>query len=139
MRKNETITHIMSREVESIQEGQKLSEVRQLMAEKSIHHVPIVNGKKLSGIVSFTDMMKLTLVTHGASEQTIDAIIDQQFSIKGVMTESPIALKESDNIRHAAKILSKGDFHSLPVVTESNKLVGIVTSTDLIRYLNDQY
>ncbi len=139
MRKNESITHIMSNDVESIQEGQKLSAVRQLMSDKSIHHVPIINSKKLTGIVSFTDMMKLSLVTNGASDNTIDAIIDQQFSIKDVMTSSPTALKESDNIRHAAEILGKGEFHSLPVINNTDELIGIVTSTDLIRYLSDQY
>lgn len=73
MRKNETISNIMSSKVEGVQEGQKLSDVRKLMSEKSIHHVPVVSGKKLTGIVSFTDMMKLTMVTNGASEQTVPA------------------------------------------------------------------
>ena len=139
MRKNENITHIMSADVESVQEGQNLSEVRQLIAEKSIHHIPILSGKKLSGIISFTDMMKLSLVTSGASEHTIDAIIDQQFTIKGVMTSNPTCLNESDSIRSAAQVLAKDDFHSLPVTNSHNELIGIVTSTDLIRYLSDQY
>ena len=139
MRKNETISNIMSSSVEGVQEGQKLSDVRKLMSEKSIHHVPVVNGNKLTGIISFTDMMKLTMVTNGASEQTIDAIIDQQFRIKDVMTSNPISLKQSDNVRQATEILSKGDFHSLPVINNADELIGIVTSTDLIRYLNAQY
>ena len=139
MRKNEAITHIMSNNVDSIQEGQNLSEVRRLMTEKAIHHIPIVNGKKLAGIISFTDMMKLSLITNGATEHTIDSIIDQQFSIKDVMTENPKVLKDSDSIRNAAELLVEGNFHSLPVVSNEGDLVGIVTSTDLIRYLNDQY
>ena len=139
MRKNETIAHIMSNTIESVQEGQKLSDVRRIMTEKNVHHVPIVSGKKLAGIVSFTDMMKLALVTSGASEHTIDVIIDQQHSIKDVMTDKPITLNESGNIRDAVEILSKGDFHSLPVVNGAGELIGIVTSTDLIRYLSDQY
>lgn len=139
MRKNETIAHIMSNTIESVQEGQKLSDVRRIMTEKNVHHVPIVNGKKLAGIVSFTDMMKLSLVTSGASEHTIDVIIDQQHSIKDVMTDKPITLNESGNIRDAVEILSKGGFHSLPVVNGAGELIGIVTSTDLIRYLADQY
>lgn len=139
MRKNETISNIMSSNVEGVQEGQKLSDVRKLMSDKSIHHVPVLNGKKLSGIISFTDMMKLTMITGGAGEQTFDAIIDQQFGIGDVMTSAPISLKESDNVRRASEILSKGEFHSLPVINNSDELIGIVTTTDLIRYLNAQY
>lgn len=139
MRKNEPITNIMSDDIESIQEGQNLSEVRKLMCQLSIHHVPIVNGKKLIGLISFTDMMKLNFVISGATEHTIDTIIDQQFSIRDVMSEKITTINEKDNIRTASKILSEGKFHSLPVVDEESNLVGIVTSTDLIQYLNKQY
>ncbi|NQV23974.1 MAG: CBS domain-containing protein, partial [Rhodopirellula sp.] len=40
--------------------------------------------------------------------------------------------------RDAANVLAHSNFHSLPVV-DGKKLVGLVTSTDLIRYLVDQY
>ena len=139
MRKNDPITKILSKNVESIQEGQSLSEVRRLMTDLSIHHVPIVKGNKLVGIVSFTDMMKLSLVTSGATEHTIDAIIDQQFTIKDVMSADPVTLGHTDNIRQAAEILAEGKFHSLPVTDNGGDLIGILTTTDLIRYLNDQY
>lgn len=139
MRKNDPISHIMAANVESIQDGQPLSDVRRLMSEKGIHHVPIVSGKKLAGLVSFTDMMKLNLVVSGATEHTIDTILDQQFSIASVMSTELTTLGHKDTVRQAAEKLSEGGFHSLPVVDEKTDLVGIVTSTDLIRYLSDQY
>lgn len=55
------------------------------------------------------------------------------------MTSNPVSLKQSDNVRRASEILSKGDFHSLPVINNTDELIGIVTTTDLIRYLNAQY
>ncbi len=139
MRKNDPITKIMSANVESIQTGQSLSEVRRLMCDSAIHHVPIVDGKKLVGLVSFTDMMTLNLVISGATEHTIDAIIDQQFSISDVMSGDITTIDHKDNIRSAAEILAEGKFHSLPVTDDDYNLVGIITSTDLIRYLSDQY
>ena len=45
MRKDDPITNIMSSNVECVQEGQSLSDVRRLMCDLSIHHAPIVNGK----------------------------------------------------------------------------------------------
>ena len=45
-----------------------------------------------------------------------------------------------DYIRDAAEILAKGEFHSLPIVdTDDTTLLGMVTSTDLIRHLLDQF
>jgi CBS domain-containing protein len=139
MRKNDPINHIMSTNIESIQVGQKLSEVHHLMANMGIHHVPIVDGKKLVGLVSFVDIMKLSLVLQGASEQTIGAIIDQQYTIRDVMITELVTIGDGDTVRIAAETLSGGDFHSLPVIEANGDLAGIVTSTDLIRYLSDQY
>ncbi len=139
MRKNDPITNIMSTDIESIQVGQKLSEVHHLMANMGIHHVPIVDGTKLVGLISFMDIMKLNLVLQGASEYTIGAIIDQQFTIREIMTTELVTIGNGESVREAAEKLSEGDFHSLPVVKDGGDLAGIVTSTDLIRYLSDQY
>lgn len=139
MRKNESITHIMSKSVVAVEQGQPLSVVRKAMTEHAIHHVPIVNANVLVGIISFTDMMKLDLVTTGGSENTALAILDQHFSIKDVMTADVSSINKNDTIRSAATILSEGDFHSLPVIDDNKFLLGMVTSTDLIRYLSSQY
>ena len=139
MKRNELVTKIMSSDVAVVQEGQPLSEVRQKMCDLHIHHVPIVNGKKLVGLVSFTDLMKINMVINGADERSIGAIIDQQFKITDIMSSQIITIKNTETIRQAAELLIKGHFHSLPVIDLDGNIAGIVTSTDLIRYLSDQY
>ena len=54
------------------------------------------------------------------------------------MTKDVEVVQKNDTIFEVACILSNNEFHSLPVV-EDEKLVGIVTTTDLIKYLVDQY
>jgi CBS domain-containing protein len=139
MKKNDSVTKIMSTHVAVVQEGQALSEVRKIMCELDIHHVPIVKGTKLVGLVSFTDLMKINFVVNGADERSIGVIIDQQFKISDVMSSQLTTIKNTATIRQAAELLIKGHFHSLPVVDSEANIVGIVTSTDLIKYLNEQY
>lgn len=139
MKKNDPVSKIMSSSVAVIQEGQPLSEVRQTMCDMHIHHVPIVNGKKLVGLVSFTDLMKINMVINGADERSISTIIDQNFRIADIMSTDLTTIKDTDTVRQASELLIKGHFHSLPVIDESGNIVGILTSTDLIRYLNEQY
>ena len=55
------------------------------------------------------------------------------------MTKSLITLNKDQSIRDAAELLAEGTFHSLPVVDEDDKLVGMVTSTDLIKHLRELY
>ncbi len=139
MKRNEPVSNIMSSKITAVQEGQPLSEVRHKMINSNIHHVPILSGKNLVGMVSFTDMMKLNVVINGADNHTIDAIIDQQFTISDIMSTELTTLNDRDTIRQAAEVLSENNFHAVPVTDNNSELQGIVTSSDLIRYLNNQY
>lgn len=139
MRKNDPISKVSTKNVISVQEGQSVSDVRRSMIENNIHHIPIVRGKKLIGMISFTDMMKLNLVISGADERSIDAIIDQQFSIEDIMSTDLKTANSKSTIREVAELLSNNSFHSIPLVDDNGDLAGIVTSTDLIQYLFEQY
>lgn len=139
MKKNEPVSNIMSNDITAVQDGQSLSEVRHKMVDSNIHHIPVLSGKKLVGMVSFTDMMKLNVVINGADDRAIDTIIDQQFNIGDIMSTQLTTLDTRDTIRQAAEILSENNFHAVPVTNDSSELQGIVTSSDLIRYLSDQY
>lgn len=139
MKKNELVSNLMTNNIVSVQQGQSLSEVRHKMVDSDIHHIPVLSGQHLVGMVSFTDMMKLNVVISGADDRTIDSIIDQQFQIKDIMSKELTILDARDTIRQAADILAKNNFHAIPVTNDSGELQGIVTSSDLIRYLSDQY
>lgn len=139
MKKNELVSNIMSNNIVSVQQGQTLSEIRHKMIDSNIHHIPVLSGQHLVGMVSFTDMMKLNVVINGADDRTIDAIIDQQFQIEEIMSKDLATLDTKDTIRHAADILAESNFHAIPVTNGSGELLGIVTSSDLIRYLSNQY
>ena len=139
MKQNEPVSKIMTSELKTVHVGQKLSEARHVLAESKFDHVPVVTGQKLVGILSSGDVMRLTFDAGSADERSMDAVLDHQFTIEGTMTKKLVTIKASDPIRHAAKLLVDGPYHCLPVVDDGEKLLGLVTSTDLIRYLLDQY
>lgn len=139
MRKNDPIKHIMSSDIQAVQQGQYLSDVYQIMSQQSIHHVPILDQDKLVGLVSFTDMMQLNFNFKGLDQEGLAQVIDQQFKITDIMSSHLTTLKHNQSVRDAVGLLADGGFHSLPVVDDQDRLVGMVTSTDLIRYLQEQY
>lgn len=139
MKRNEAVTKIMTTELTTVHKGQKLSEVRRLLADNPYHHVPVVSGDQLIGMISATDMIKLSLAIYGVDERAVDAMLDDQHTIESVMSTELVTIKSKDTVRTAAELLSKGVFHSLPVVDEEGKLLGLVTSTDVIEYLLAQY
>jgi CBS domain-containing protein len=139
MKRNEPLSSVMTKELTTVNVTNKLSEVRKLLSEQGIHHVPVVSGTKLVGLISATDMVRLSFSAYGADARAVDAMLDHEFSVEKVMSTELTTLKNSQKVRDAAQVLSSGSFHSVPVVDDENNLVGIVTSTDLIRYLADQY
>ena len=68
-----------------------------------------------------------------------DTMLDNQFDLEDVMSKNMVTIKPTTSIREAAEMLAEGHFHSLPIVDKSGDLQGLVTSTDLIRYLLKQY
>jgi CBS domain-containing protein len=60
------------------------------------------------------------------------------FTVEQVMAKKLVTISPDTTIRETAEILSKKEFHALPVCL-GELLVGIVTTTDLIKYLIDQY
>ncbi len=138
MKKNEPITRIMTREPVTVHPAQRPSEVRALLAQGNFHHVPVVRGPQLIGMISSTDMIRLSFGSFVGDGRAFDAWLDHEYTIEQIMTPTPVTLQASDTVRDAAGVLARNAFHSLPVV-EGEALVGIVTSTDIIKYLLEQY
>lgn len=129
----------MSANAASIGKNEPVSKARQLMEELSIHHLPVMNGEELVGIVTSNDFLRVSFGEFGnQDERSLEAILDHTYTISDLMNANPVTIKSTEKVRDAAAILAKRQFHSLPVV-EGTKLVGIVTSSDLIQYLLDQY
>jgi CBS domain-containing protein len=125
----------MTSDVKAVQVHEKLSIVRRILIDYPFHHIPVISGDRLVGIISVTDMVRLTFEAYGTGDGSIDAVLDERFSIEEVMNRDVITIDKDATIRDAASRLSNGTFHSLPVVSDGDRLVGIVTSTDLIRFL----
>jgi CBS domain-containing protein len=100
-----------------------------------IRHLPVLNGGKLVGILSLTDLQRLSFASQwGDEEDDADVAIYDMLSIGQVMQGKPVVVSPEETIKAVASKLTKEEFHALPVV-ENDKLVGIVTTTDLIRYM----
>ncbi len=129
----------MSRHLVTVHHGDSISKVRQLIQEHGVHHIPVVNGDLLVGIVSWSDVLRVSFGdAFGADTRAVDATLDHSMTLEQLMKRDPQTIHEDAPIREAAGILAQSEFHALPVVRDG-RLVGMVTSTDLIQYLLEQF
>jgi CBS domain-containing protein len=141
MKKKEPISTIMTKTIHKVQITDKLSDALELVRKYGVRHVPVVDGRQLVGVISKTDLNRLTFSSLFAGEGDVDEAVLDMLSISQVMSHKPRVVKASDTIYELAKILSKEEFHALPVVDDhdENLLIGIVTTTDVIKYMLEQY
>ena len=128
------ISTIMTRHVVTVDVNDDLNNACSLFREKKFRHLPVVKRDNLVGVLSYNAILRLSFCEVYDDKSEIDNTIFKLLDIKQVMVENPIKVAPDDSIKKVAKILIKNKFHALPVV-KRRKLVGIVSTTDLLRYL----
>jgi CBS domain-containing protein len=132
--KNEPVTALMTQNVVTIELHERLEKAQTLMQQHHIRHLPVLKKGKFVGILSLTDLMRLSFSDNfGESEAEADAAIFKMLGIRHVMKSNPETITTSHTVRDAAEILANREFHALPVM-DGDTVVGMVTTTDLIRY-----
>ncbi|QAA82682.1 CBS domain-containing protein [Aequorivita sp. H23M31] len=138
MRKGEPISSIMTKNVITLNSKDELETAEHLFKKNKIRHIPVVKGKSIIGMLSYTDLLRISFADAvDDDDETIDTTVYNMFTIEQVMAKNLVSVPSSATVKEVAEILAKKEFHALPVV-DDNKLVGIVTTTDLIKYLIEQ-
>jgi len=138
MKKREPISTIMTKSVFTIQKTDNLEEAIALIQENHIRHLPVMHGDSIVGIISSTDLKRLTFGELFDNQKSTQQALMSMLSIEQVMASHPKTITSDTLIKDVAAIFAAAEFHALPVV-DNNHVVGIVTTTDLIKYMLEQY
>ena len=125
------IVQVMTPDPATVSPQSSVAEARRLLNSNVINHLPVVEGGRLVGIVSSSDFLKLHLL-DGKLAIVSDATVNQ------IMETKVVVVNKKATLRDAAEKLSVGGFHALPVIDRKRRLVGMVTSSDLISVLVSQ-
>lgn len=131
---NTTIDRIMTRAPYTIESHRSVGAVLSLMREQGISHVPVIDGGKLAGIISTHDIIEH--IFQPQRRQTLGEIVGEKVPLisvpaKGIMRKPVITVSPSTTLREAEKKMH--DFNiSCLVVTEKEKIAGIVTKLDFL-------
>lgn len=134
MKRNIPISKIMTRELVTLELTDSLYTAEKLFKKHNIRHLPVVKKKKLVGILSYTDLLRLCYADIVETpEDTLETFMYDHFSVAQVMNQNIVAVSPKTSLKEVAELLSAREFHALPVV-ERGFLRGIITTTDLIKF-----
>ena len=133
MKKREKVGNVMTRNLITVNVNDSLHNANNLFNSNNIRHLPVVANDHLVGILSQTDILRISFGNTFGDQEGADEAIFDMLSINQVMKQSPVTVDANDTMKEAATLLVGKEFHALPV-EENGKLVGILTTTDIIKY-----
>ena len=108
----------------SIAPGATVFEAIELMAQKNVGALPVVDDGRLVGIISERDYTRKVILKGRASKET---------AVKAIMTEPVLTVGPSAGVAECMRTMTERRVRHLPVV-DQNKLVGILSIGDLLKW-----
>lgn len=119
---NAKIKDLMVESVETATPGHKVGDVREVMSSRGISSIPVVNDEgEPIGIVTTKDLLDVT---------------DDEKRVEEIMSNIVYVVPQYDDVSIAARVMRNHKIHHV-VVTHEKKIVGILSSFDLLRLVED--
>lgn len=128
------VSTIMTKEVVTLEPGDLLAEAFNVFNNHNIRHAPVVYKGELKGMLSWIDLKKLPAsIFLEKTDEGLENKLLKRMTVRDVMTPDPLSIQVYDSVEELGEMLTENDFHAVPVL-DGEKLVGIVSTTDLIRF-----
>ncbi len=150
-----TVAEVMTRDVATLSPEMTLREMDRIFVERQVSGAPVVEGERLVGIVSQADVVRILYDEQNKAQQVSDfygspfpidiPALDQlakdsrkiadhltKGTVGELMIPYPLTVSPSDDLESVARLMISEKIHRV-LVTEEERLVGIVSSLDIVR------
>jgi acetoin utilization protein AcuB len=135
------VKHIMTTDLITADPDEILDSVKHKLISNHIQHIPVVDDRKILGIISKGDIHRMEHhFTLFQSEKALESNrqIFSTILAAEIMTKTLVKLKDTDTASIAVDLFKENLFHALPVVNARDQLVGMITPIDLLKYAFDE-
>ena len=117
-----------------------LARAYELMMTNRIRRLPVLDGERLAGIITLSDLLevKQSDPTHRATLAEIAHDL-ARLVVSTIMRPQPICIFGNDTVGHAAELMLEHKIGGLPVLNADQRVVGMVTESNLFRLLAQQW
>lgn len=126
----------MTKDVLTITPETSIMKASRLMKDNKVRRLPVVDGgRRVIGIVSQTDIKD----SSPSKATTLDMhelyYLLSELKVADIMTKAPFCAHENDSVENVALVMTERRFGGVPVVDAENKIVGIITESDIFKVL----
>jgi len=126
---------IMKRDVITLQPQDTLDKAIELLVEKKITGIPVVNeDRTLAGIITEKDILVYMLEQDAITRLTDSNMCEH--TVYHAMTEKVVTFQKETPLSEICKCLARHEFRRVPIVDSQDKLVGIISRKDIIAVIS---
>lgn len=125
--KNRHIRDVMTRNPECVSEKDSLRDVARIMKDQDTGVVPVVDGKKIIGLITDRDIVVRGLAEGKNLENA---------RVTELMTRSVRSVREDASVNEALELMNRAEIRRVAVVDQNDELVGIVSLGDIASQTN---
>jgi CBS domain-containing protein len=129
-----TVKELMTTRVSALGVADTLDVADGIMCLGRIRHLPVLDGTKVVGVVSQRDLFRSALGAALAFSDRDPQRLMRSLEVRDVMSAPAVTIDGGAAVQEAARTMLERKIGCLPVV-EAGKLVGILTETDILRYV----
>ncbi len=130
------VEDIMTRELTTLEHDAKLLDAALLMRSSGFRHLPVVKEGRPVGVLSDRDVQRASpSIFSNLSADEYNQLFET-VPVEKVMAREPVTATPETPIKEVARIMFEQRVGSVLVVGADQKVLGIVTNTDLLRFLN---
>jgi acetoin utilization protein AcuB len=126
----------MHKDLVTVSKDERMNVAKKILQEKNIRHLPVVDGKKLIGLVTNMDIRRAEASPATSLEiRELHYLLDK-LTVGEIMTRNVLTIPPDISVEQATTLLHDNKIGCLPVVEDGN-LVGILTENDVMEVLID--
>ncbi len=126
----------MTKEVVSVSPDTSMMKASRIMKDRHVRRLPVVDEeRRVVGIVSDRDIRDASPSKATTLDMHELYYLLSELKIKDIMTKNPVCAEENDSVEAVALTMQERRFGGMPVIDAEQRLVGIITESDIFRVL----
>ncbi len=133
MEKSITLEDIMTTRIISVDQNDSVQRIRAIFEKLNFHHLIILSENKLIGVISDRDLLHNLSPFLGTEQQQPRDIRILKKPVHELIKNKPVTTSKTTLVKDAAAMMLEKNISCLPIVSEDDKIEGIVTLRDIIK------
>jgi CBS domain-containing protein len=131
MHASDPVNRLMTEPVLTVDINDPAGEVLRLFAGYPVHHLPVLDKRRVVGMLSSADVMKLELFVPRNGPAPIE-YLNQRMKVGALLRRAPLTILPHQPVEAAARLMAENGVHALVVVDGADQVLGIITTTDIM-------